>query len=57
MQRNTTVTVDLRAGSDLGGTGWKIKSVKTDKEGRPTQVKIIFTDGKCLTVLPLNSLE
>jgi len=52
-----TVTVDLNIGSVLGDTGWKIKSVKTDDEGRPTQVKIIFTDGRCLTVLPLNSPE
>jgi hypothetical protein len=51
------VTVDLNVGSKLGDTGWKIESVKSDQEGRPTRVKIIFTDGKCLTVLPLNSFE
>jgi hypothetical protein len=57
MQSGATVTVDLKTGTLLGDTGWKIESVKSDQEGRPTRVKIIFTDGKCLTVLPLNSFE
>lgn len=57
MPRNAAVTVDLKIGTLLGNTGWTIKNVQTDNEGQPTLVKIIHTSGKCLRVLPLNSLE
>lgn len=57
MPRKAAVTVDLNTGTLLGNTGWMIKNVQTDTEGRPTLVKIIHTSGKCLRVLPLNSLE
>ena len=57
MPRNAAVTVDLNPGTVLSDTGWKIKNVQTDDEGQPTLVKIIHTSGKCLHVLPLDSLE